>query len=67
MTGLSARWLGLGLSAPWRKLREASARQGGRSAAPAWANDGTACSAPVWIALSTTPDWRWLSVREDNP
>ena len=22
---------------------------------------------PVWMALSTTPDWRWLSVREDNP
>jgi ADP-heptose:LPS heptosyltransferase len=22
---------------------------------------------PVWMALSTTPDWRWLSGREDNP
>jgi tetratricopeptide (TPR) repeat protein len=22
---------------------------------------------PVWMALSTTPDWRWMTVREDNP
>jgi hypothetical protein len=22
---------------------------------------------PVWMPLSTTPDWRWLSGREDNP
>jgi tetratricopeptide (TPR) repeat protein len=22
---------------------------------------------PVWMALSTTPDWRWLTGREDNP
>ena len=26
-----------------------------------------ALGVPVWMALSTTPDWRWLSVREDNP
>jgi hypothetical protein len=22
---------------------------------------------PVWMALSMTPDWRWLTAREDNP
>jgi hypothetical protein len=22
---------------------------------------------PVWMALSTTPDWRWMTHREDNP
>ncbi len=26
-----------------------------------------ALGVPVWMALSTTPDWRWLSKREDNP
>ncbi len=26
-----------------------------------------ALGVPVWMALSTTPDWRWLSVRADNP
>ena len=22
---------------------------------------------PVWMAMSTTPDWRWMTNREDNP
>ena len=22
---------------------------------------------PVWMALSTTPDWRWMTHREDDP
>ncbi len=26
-----------------------------------------ALGVPVWMPLSTTPDWRWLSRREDNP
>ncbi len=26
-----------------------------------------ALGVPVWMALSTTPDWRWLTHREDNP
>jgi hypothetical protein len=26
-----------------------------------------ALAAPVWVALSTTPDWRWLLSREDSP
>ncbi|HEX3729595.1 MAG TPA: hypothetical protein VHV47_07305, partial [Opitutaceae bacterium] len=26
-----------------------------------------ALGVPVWMALSTTPDWRWLTGREDNP
>ncbi|MGO9915795.1 MAG: DUF6165 family protein [Isosphaeraceae bacterium] len=26
-----------------------------------------ALGVPVWMALSTTPDWRWLTNREDNP
>ena len=26
-----------------------------------------ALGVPVWMAVSTTPDWRWLSKREDNP
>jgi len=26
-----------------------------------------ALGVPVWMALSTTPDWRWLFGREDNP
>jgi hypothetical protein len=26
-----------------------------------------ALGVPVWMALSTTPDWRWLTRREDNP
>jgi hypothetical protein len=26
-----------------------------------------ALGVPVWMALSTTPDWRWMSDREDNP
>jgi hypothetical protein len=26
-----------------------------------------ALGVPVWKAVSTTPDWRWLSKREDNP
>ena len=26
-----------------------------------------ALGVPVWMPLSTTPDWRWLSGREDNP
>jgi tetratricopeptide (TPR) repeat protein len=26
-----------------------------------------ALGVPVWMPLSTTPDWRWLSAREDNP
>jgi tetratricopeptide (TPR) repeat protein len=26
-----------------------------------------ALGVPVWMAVSTTPDWRWLTAREDNP
>jgi hypothetical protein len=26
-----------------------------------------ALGVPVWMALSTTPDWRWMTDREDNP
>ena len=26
-----------------------------------------ALGVPVWMALSTTPDWRWMTHREDNP
>ena len=26
-----------------------------------------ALGVPVWMALSTTPDWRWMTNREDNP
>ena len=26
-----------------------------------------ALGVPVWMPLSTTPDWRWLTEREDNP
>lgn len=26
-----------------------------------------ALGAPVWMAISSTPDWRWLSHREDTP
>jgi hypothetical protein len=26
-----------------------------------------ALGVPVWMALSSTPDWRWLSKRDDNP
>ena len=26
-----------------------------------------ALGVPVWMALSATPDWRWLAGREDNP
>ncbi len=26
-----------------------------------------ALGVPVWMALLTTPDWRWLAGREDNP
>lgn len=26
-----------------------------------------ALGVPVWVALSTSPDWRWLTVREDTP
>ena len=26
-----------------------------------------ALGAPVWMAISNTPDWRWLSHREDTP
>jgi hypothetical protein len=26
-----------------------------------------ALGAPVWRAISSTPDWRWLSHREDTP
>ncbi len=26
-----------------------------------------ALGVPVWMAVSTTPDWRWLTIREDNP
>lgn len=26
-----------------------------------------ALGVPVWMALSTTPDWRWLTARDDNP
>ncbi len=26
-----------------------------------------ALGAPVWVALSTIPDWRWLLEREDSP
>jgi len=26
-----------------------------------------ALGVPVWLALSTTPDWRWMTHREDNP
>jgi tetratricopeptide (TPR) repeat protein len=26
-----------------------------------------ALGVPVWIALSTSPDWRWLTEREDSP
>ncbi len=26
-----------------------------------------ALGVPVWMGLSTTPDWRWLTAREDNP
>jgi tetratricopeptide (TPR) repeat protein len=26
-----------------------------------------ALGVPVWMALSTTPDWRWMAHREDNP
>jgi len=25
-----------------------------------------ALGVPVWMALSTTPDWRWMAIREDN-
>ena len=26
-----------------------------------------ALGVPVWVALSTSPDWRWLTEREDSP
>lgn len=26
-----------------------------------------ALGVPVWMAISTTPDWRWMTDREDNP
>jgi ADP-heptose:LPS heptosyltransferase len=26
-----------------------------------------ALGVPVWIALMLTPDWRWLSARDDSP
>ena len=26
-----------------------------------------ALGVPVWMPLSTTPDWRWMTHREDNP
>jgi hypothetical protein len=26
-----------------------------------------ALGTPVWVALSTSPDWRWLTGREDSP
>jgi ADP-heptose:LPS heptosyltransferase len=26
-----------------------------------------ALGVPVWVALSTSPDWRWLTEREDTP
>jgi tetratricopeptide (TPR) repeat protein len=26
-----------------------------------------ALGVPVWVALSTSPDWRWLTQREDSP
>jgi hypothetical protein len=26
-----------------------------------------ALGVPVWVALSTSPDWRWLLDRDDSP